>query len=221
MLNFPKSTEFGKKVPKEKFYSRMEINSAMKRFFVEDIEQIVWRYKLAPSTINVSVGSNVLEIDVLEISLKRKDYSQAVFEFMDKNLPHHTLFALICGDEVQLLINYKEAIENRTGKFKITANYKTDWKPQDQIQLTIDGLNMDKIYESFVAQVADTKLKVEAHENVKDAILQAQAKLRLEKEISALESKMRNEKQFNLQLKISTEIKSLAIELQKIKDYLK
>lgn len=31
---------------------------------------------------------------------------------------------------------------------------------------------------------------------------------------------MRNEKQFNLQLKISTEIKSLAIELQKMNDYL-
>jgi len=209
MLNFPKSTEFGRKVSKEKFYSRMEISTVIKRYFVEDIEQIVWRYKLAPSTLNVSAGSNVLEIDVLEINLKRKDYSQAVFEFIDKNLPHHTVFVLMCGDEVQLLINYKEAIENRAGKFKITANYTTDWKPLNQIQLTIDGLNMDKVYESFVAQIADTKLKVEAHENVKDAILQAQAILRLEKEINALEAKIRTEKQFNIQVKLSTKLKRL------------
>ena len=127
MLNFPKSTEFGKKVPKEKFYSRMEISTAMKRYFVEDIEQIIWRYKLAPSTLNVSAGKNVLEIDVLEITLKKKQYTQTVFEFIDKNLPHHTVFVLICGDDAQLLINYKEAIENRAGKFKITTNYKTDW----------------------------------------------------------------------------------------------
>lgn len=73
MLNFPKSTEFGKKVPKEKFYSRMEISSAMKRYFVEEIDQIVWRYKLAPSTLNVSVGAYVQEIDVLEINLKKKN----------------------------------------------------------------------------------------------------------------------------------------------------
>ncbi|MCX6244652.1 MAG: DUF4391 domain-containing protein [Bacteroidetes bacterium] len=213
MLNFPKSTEFGKKIPKEKFYSRLEMKTAMKRYFIEDIEQIVWRYKLAPSTLNVSAGINVLEIDVLEINLKRKDYAQTVFEFIDKNLPHHTVFVLSCGSEVQLLINYKEAIENRAGKFKITANYKTDWKPLDQIQLTVDGLNMDKVYESFVAQVAGTKLKVEAHETVKDAILQAQLKLMLEKEINALESKLYNEKQFNVQLKISTKLKELKNQL--------
>lgn len=216
MLNFPKSTEFGKKVSKEKFYSRMEISTAIKRYFVEDIEQIVWRYKLAPSTLNVSAGSNVIEIDVLEINLKRKDYSQAVFEFIDKNLPHHTVFVLICGGEVQLLINYKEAIENRAGKFKITANYTTEWKPLNQIQVTIDGLNMDKVYESFVVQVADTKLKVEAHENVKDAILFAQTILRLEKEINSLESKMRNEKQFNIQMKFSSQIKKLQKELKQL-----
>jgi len=216
MLNFPKSTEFGKKVPKEKFYSRMEISTAMKRYFVEEIDQIVWRYKLAPSTLNVSVGTNVLEIDVLEISLKRKDYHQVVFDFIDKNLPHHTVFSLLCGSEVQLMINYKEAIENRAGKFKLTANYKTEWKPFNQIHLAIDGLNMDKIYENFVAQIADDKLKVEAHENVKDAIIQAQTIQRLEKEISALESKIYNEKQFNIQLKLSEKLKTLKADLIKL-----
>lgn len=216
MLNFPHSTEFGKKVPKEKFYSRMEISTAMKRYFVEDIEQIVWQYKLAPSTLNVSVGTNVLEIDVLEISLKRKDYAQTVFEFMDKNLPHHTVFVLTYGGEAQLLINYKEAIENRAGKYKITANYKTEWKPINQIQLTIDGLNMDKVYESFVAQVADTKLKVEAHVSVKDAILHAQEIQRLEKEINALESKIHSEKQFNIQVKLSTKLKELKMQVAEL-----
>lgn len=116
---------------------------------------------------------------------------------------------LICGSEVQLMINFKEAIENRAGKFKLTENYKTEWMPFNHIQLAIDGLNMDKIYESFVAQVADTKLKIEVHENVKDAIIQAQTIHRLEKEISVLESKICNEKQFNIQLKYSTKLKEL------------
>jgi hypothetical protein len=216
MLNFPKSTEFGKKVPKEKFYSRMEISSAMKRYFVEEIDQIIWQYKLAPSTLNVSVGAYVQEIDVLEINLKKKEYKQVVFDFIDKNLPHHTVFVLICGNEVQLMINFKEAIENRAGKFKLTENYKTEWMPFNHIQLAIDGLNMDKIYESFVAQVADTKLKIEAHESVKDAIIQAQTIHRLEKEISVLESKICNEKQFNIQLKYSIKIKELKKQLSEL-----
>ena len=216
MLNFPTSTEFGKKVPKEKFYTRMEISTVIKRCFVEEIEQIVWRYKLAPSTLNVCEGKSVVEIDVLEVSLKKKEYTPAVFEFIDKNLPHHTVFVLTSGEEGQLLINYKESIENRPGKFKITANYKTEWKPTNQVQLKIDGLNMDKVYESFVAQVADTKLSIEAHEHIKDAIRQAQEVLRLEKEITALESKIRNEKQFNIQLKYSNKIKVLKKQLSEL-----
>lgn len=209
MLNFPKSTEYGKKIPKEKFYAKLDISSAMKRCFVEEIDQIVWQNKLATSTLNVGSGVNVIEIDVLEVSLKKKECTYSLFEFLDKNLPNHTVFLITFANEGQLLINYKEAIENRIGKHKITANYKTHWMPIDQITLSIEGLNLDKVYENFVAQIADSKLIIEAHTDIKQAILESQEKERLIKEIAQLETKIRKEKQFNIQLKLSNEIKDL------------
>lgn len=209
MLNFPKSTFYGKKIPKEKFYAKLDISSAMKRCFVEEIDQIVWQNKLATSTLNVSAGTKVIEIDVLEVSLKKKECTYSVFEFLDKNLPNHTVFLITFAQEGQLLINYKESIENRVGKHKITANYKTDWMPLDQIQLSIDGLNLDKVYESFVAQIAVNKLVITEQTDLKLAILEAQAKDKLQKEILVLESRIKNEKQFNIQVKLSTKLKKL------------
>jgi len=64
--------------------------------------------------------------------------------------------------------------------------------------------------------IIDDKLKVEAHENVKDAIIQAQTTQRLKKEFSVLESKLFNEKQFNIQLKLSEKLKTLKADLNKL-----
>ena len=37
MLGFPASTEFGKRIPKQKFYEKIDILPALKRVFVEQI----------------------------------------------------------------------------------------------------------------------------------------------------------------------------------------
>jgi hypothetical protein len=38
MLGLPKSTEFNKRIPKQKFYENMEISPALKKVFVEQVK---------------------------------------------------------------------------------------------------------------------------------------------------------------------------------------
>lgn len=45
MLGFPQTTEFNKRIPKQKFYENMEVSPALKRVFVEQIKLIHWRNK--------------------------------------------------------------------------------------------------------------------------------------------------------------------------------
>ena len=40
MLNFPQSTEFNKRIPKQKFYENIAVTPAMKKAFVEQIKII-------------------------------------------------------------------------------------------------------------------------------------------------------------------------------------
>ena len=60
---FPESTYIGKRIPKEGFYSKADLNATQKRAFVDDIESIVWRNLLSENTLNVSKGEKVTQID--------------------------------------------------------------------------------------------------------------------------------------------------------------
>ena len=54
LFAYPKQAEFGRVLPKNKIYEHSGANTRLKELFVEQVEQIVWRYKLAPETINLA-----------------------------------------------------------------------------------------------------------------------------------------------------------------------
>ena len=59
MLDLPKSTEFNRRIPKQKFYENLTVTPAMKKIFTEQIKMIYWRNKLAASTLNIAAGEQV------------------------------------------------------------------------------------------------------------------------------------------------------------------
>ena len=81
--------------------------------------------------------------------------------------------------------------------------------PEDTLHLSIDDLNMDAVYESLVRQIAGDKLQTDSGESMKEAVERDEKKKQLEKQIAALESKMRREKQLNRRMEINTELKTL------------
>lgn len=74
-------------------------------------------------------------------------------------IPYHILFILTCDGKAQAWIGYKEAAASGSNAFKVSRYYHTDWMPEDELHLSIDGLNMDAIYESLVRQIAGDKLQ--------------------------------------------------------------
>ena len=69
MLGFPASTEFGKRIPKQKFYENLDVSPALHRMFVDQIKLVYWRNKLAASTLNIAAGEAVTEPMARERSL--------------------------------------------------------------------------------------------------------------------------------------------------------
>jgi len=72
MIGLPKSTEFNKRIPKQKFYENLTVTPALKRYFVDQIKVIYWKNKIASSTINLAEGKTVTELEVFEIRLERE-----------------------------------------------------------------------------------------------------------------------------------------------------
>ena len=213
MLGFPVSTEFNKRIPKQKFYENLDIFPALRRVFVDQIKQVYWRNKLATSTLNIAAGGAVTEIEVFEVRLNDPQIDEAVLKQIDKEIPYHILFILTCDSKVQAWIGYKEAAVSGSNSFKVSRYYHTDWIPEDELHLSIDGLNMDAVYESLVRQIAGDKLQTDSGESLKESVERDEKKQQLEKQIAALESKMRKEKQLNRCMEINTELKLLKKQL--------
>ena len=216
MLGFPVSTEFNKRIPKQKFYDNLDVSPTLRRVFVDQIRLVYWRNKLAASTLNIAAGEVVSEVEVFEVRLNEPKLDEAVLKQIDKEIPYHILFILTCDGKAQAWIGYKEAAASGSNAFKVNRYYHTDWMPEDELQLRIDGLNMDTVYESLVRQIAGDKLLSESSESLKESVERGEKKKQLEKQIATLESKMRKEKQLNRRMEMNAELKRLKIELEAI-----
>lgn len=209
MIQLAESTYYGKRMPKEKFYAHLETPPAVRRSFIDDIDYIVWRNKLAASTLNIAAGEKVKEIAFFEVHLKREEYNPALFEFIDRNVSVYVVYLLVFQGKAQLRVNYKEPIAQRAGSFKIIESFESCWTDEGDIDLHIGGLNLDVIYEGFVRQIAGSALQSVRGEDIVTDITAQQQRAKIEREIAQLENRMRKEKQFNRQLEMATEIREL------------
>lgn len=214
-MNFglPETTRFDKRVPKNAFSRNVDISPALKKALSE-IVSVHWRNKLADTTMNVAAGKTVTEIDVLEVRLSSRKVDENALRQIDKVIPRHVLFILAFEENVSAWIGYKEAAGSGTGAFKVDRYYHTDWMPRESLRFTIDGLDMDAVYESLVRQVAGAALRPsQPDESLKVAVFRDAERTRIEKQIAALEAKLRKERQFNRQMEINAQIKRLKKEL--------
>ena len=219
MIGLPKSTEFNKRIPKQKFYENMEISPVIKQIFVEQIKMIYWRNKIAVSTTNLATGHDVTEIEVFEIRLNHSELDERVLRQIDREIPYHILFLLEYEGKYQAWIGYKEITTSGNKRVKVGKYYHSDWRLEEELHLWLEGLNIDTIYENLVRQIAGDKLKkVTPDESLKESITKDEKKEQLEKQISVLTVKIRKETQLNKQIELNTEVKRLKKELERIGD---
>ena len=211
MLGFPKSTEFNKRIPKQKFYEHIEVSPALRRVFVEQIRLIYWRNKLAESTLNLAPGEAVSEVEVIEIRLQEPQLDEAVLRQIDKEIPYHILFILTCDGKAQAWIGYKEATSG-SNTFKVSRYFHTEWIQESDLHFTIDGLNMDAVYESLVRQIAGDALTASNGESLEDAIAREEKRKLLERQIAVLESRIKKETQPKKKFELVQQLRDLQTE---------
>ncbi|MCD8370112.1 MAG: DUF4391 domain-containing protein, partial [Clostridiales bacterium] len=197
MIGLPKSTEFNKRIPKQKFYENLTVTPALKTAFKEQIKVIYWRNKIASTTMNLAPGTTVTELEVFEIKLNTGNLDEAVLRQIDKEIPYHILFLLEYEEKYQAWIGYKEAAQSGNNVFKVTGYYHTDWLAEDALGIKADGLNVDAVYENFVRQIAGDKLQTATGESLEETVARAEKKKQLQKQIDVLQTKIRKEKQLN------------------------
>lgn len=202
MLTFPSKATVGRIMPKEVFYKRLTLSSELREKFVTDVKRIVLEYKLAPDTLNVKKDGEISEILVLSIDQKNQDMDYRLVEAIARQNAHKLLFLLKFQDQGQLALYYSKL-------------YKTGWMPLSDHKLDARGLNLDKIWEGFIEQIALHKDVVSACESlsVSEKLKKQDTILKLKKEIAKLERLSRNEKQPKKRFELFTHLQCLKKDL--------
>lgn len=216
MLGFPKTTEYNKRIPKQKFYENLTLTPQVKRGFVEGIKLIYWRNKLAEDTVHIPKGEQVTEIEVFEIKLSGPALDEAVLRQIDKEIPYHILFLLTFEGKVQAWIGYKEASAG-VNSFKVNRYYHTDWQTEAELSLRLEGLTLDAVYENLVRQIAGSSLDPETENpelSLGETIALTEKREKLQKEIARLEKLARAEKQPKKKFEIVNQLKGYQRELE-------
>ena len=203
LLRYPETTLFGKTVPKKYFYDQLDVSARMKQRFVNDIEEIVWLYKLAPKTLKVQKGEQVGEIEIMLCPLKDVDCPVDVFKFISQKIPHHIVFILQSGDSYRLLIQYGQ------------DSFVSPWCNQEELSLKIEGQTLDCIYDGFVGQL--TGIGNRDSESLQEIIRLKKEIKKLSDKIESLQRQIRKEPQLNRQLVMNGEARAMKQQLAELK----
>ena len=217
MFGLPKTTEFNKRIPKQKFYENISVSPAMRRIFIEQINNVYWKNKIATTTVNLAPGETVTEVEIFEVNLNASTLDESVLRQMDREIPYHIIFLLEYEGKYQAWTAYKEVAGSGTNAFKVGTYYHTDWLSEDDLPLKLEGLNIDSVYENFVRQIAGNNLRQETtDESLSESVNKMEQRKLLEKQIQTLQAKVRKEKQLNKQVQLNAELKKLKKELEEI-----
>ena len=203
MLGLPRSTQVNRRVAKEKLYQNAALAPQTREMIKDQIDSVFWRNKLADSTMAISAGETVAEIQIFEIQLRQRELDKRVLPAIAKAIPYKILFILVFGDEAQLWIE-------ASGTF-----YNTDWQPLGGFTLKFEGLNLDAVYENLARQISGGRLGTDG--DIEEAVDRDKQRQKLEREIAALEKKLLREKQFNKQVVLNSELKQLKKDLEELK----
>lgn len=213
MLELPKSTEFNKRIPKQKFYEKLTVTPAIKKAFTEQIKTIYWRNKLAAAALNIASGEQVTEIEVFEVKLASPNLNENVLRLIDQEISYHILFLLELDGKYQAVIGYKEASASGKTAFKVDRYYYTEWMSETELPIRLEGLSLDAVYENLIRQVAGNTLSSKKNIALKDSIERQKRLEQLEKKIAALEAEIKKEKQPKKKFDLVHQIKTLKREL--------
>lgn len=217
LYQWPVGTRFGGRVSKEKLYENGSVTPALREKFVSQVQRITWTYKLAEDTINLPSTVVVPEIEVFQIDSKGDDVADPVLAFIDKAVPNPIIFEIIreaAGRrEVRMVAAHKPL---GTGTSKSLSYYSTRWMPVDAARVLLPtAISLSALYSALLAPLIP--IGIRPGEDMSEVGARLEAVRRLQREIAALERKIRSEPQLNRKIELRRVFKTKQAELEEQK----
>jgi hypothetical protein len=219
LFAYPKQAEFGRILPKNKIYEHSGANTRLKDLFVEQVEQIVWRFKLAPETTNLPAKPGVPEIQVFAIQLKTSELHHDVLRCIDGAVQFPIIFELTQGQGVdaktQVVAAYKRPSEADAANRVFSEYFESAWLPAKTERAPLPlALDLGGLYEQMLHRLVP--ITGRAHENLRDLIGRTEKVMIKRREVAKTQARLAKEKQFNRRVEINSMLRQLKAELEQL-----
>ena len=207
MIDFPEVTRVHRRMPKEAFYKRLQLNKTVKDKFVSDVDRIFVENSLTMENLHLVQVSDVEEILLLSIILKKQEFDGKVIESIARQNPHNLVFLLVFEDVRQLALYH--------GKL-----YRTQWMREEDMKLKAEGFSLEEIWNGFIEQISLYEERIESADGLTiDQRLQLQEKIvKLEKRIAKTEAAAWKETQPKKRFDLYQRVQKYKQELEDLKN---
>lgn len=213
LFRWPETAAVGRVIPKERLYAEAGATKAVRQRFIDEIQRVRWAYKLSEESLRLRGRDDVAEIQVFEIELKGAEASESVLTSIDKSVPSPIIFELhrssAARAEVQLAAARKEPGSRGP---RLSGYFKGHWVPADAERSALPpAIDLPGLYAQLLTVLMP--LQVRPGEQLSGAIDRMARVRKLERDIVALDRRVRTEPQFNRKVELRRELRTRQAEL--------
>jgi len=218
-FDYPKAAAFGRVVPKSRIYEHAGVGTALRDLFVTQVDQITWKYKLAPETMNLAATKAVGEIQVFGISLRNGKLDEEVLRAIDRAIPFPLIFELSWSGKRKAVAAFKRPSDADATKRVVSAYLATDWAPDDAPRKPLPvALNLGGLYDTLLTALMPKAAAKAEHtgEDIQTRVARMEAIRAKSREVDRIKARLAREKQFNKRVVINAELRAARQELERL-----
>lgn len=182
----------------------------MRERFVSEVQRITWAYKLADETIHLRGNESVPEIQIFTIEVKDEDVSEDVLSAIDRAVPFPIIFEISRTTGITRMVASHKQLTGPAPR--LSAYFTTGWQVAGAPRVPLPpALDLPGLYAGLLTPVLP--IPTRPGEDMSAATGRVDQAKKLERDIAALEKKVRNEPQFNRQVELRRQLRALTADL--------
>lgn len=203
MLGLPSSTQIRRVISRKMVFDHFgaELSAERRKKIEAEIARMTLVNEVSPLSVNLAEGEAVKNFFVLDVALKTRDFDA-------QNI---ACVARLFGQRLVLVLEAEGQARLAVWQGRLILG---PWAEPSSLTLPLRGLNLDKVWENIVAQLAN--VRVGEGQTLDEALEHAARQEKLEREIARLEKRARAERQPKKKFELAEKIKELRMELERL-----
>ncbi|MFB9867296.1 DUF4391 domain-containing protein [Vreelandella sulfidaeris] len=209
LYQYPAKTRLDRVVAKQKILAHIKGSAKLRDRLRDEVDQITWHAKLAPSTLNLPSTKEVPELQVFVITLKGVALHDDVLSAIDRAIPFPIVFELKGPSGVCVKAAYKRPSQADANHWVIEESYlSSGWHEKDAERCPLPpALHLKALYHQWLSELIPTPKR--DGERLEEQIARFNTASALKKQAEKLEKRLRNTKQFNRKVELNAELRGV------------